>query len=140
MKTWIGFALLSMLFAGITSVLAKFGLKNVSGDAGLAIRTSAVFAFVWLNTLAFGYVREIPRLSKQDLLFLCLSALTTTLSWIFYYRAMKAGEVSVVAGIDKASIVVTLLLSWWLLREPMTPKVVIGAALVLAGMLVLAWK
>src|ERR1044071_3180916 len=114
MKNWILFAFISMFFAGLTSVIAKFGLKNITGDLGVAIRTSAVLIFVWANVLMFGHTKHLPALTRTDLLFLVMSGLTTALSWIFYYKAIKIGEVSVVAGIDKASLVVTILLSLWL--------------------------
>lgn len=140
MKNWIVFAFVSMFFAGLTSVIAKFGLKNISGDLGVAIRTTAVLAFVWLNVLIFGHFKHLPALTKNDLAFLCLSGLTTALSWIFYYKAIKIGEVSIVASIDKASLVLTILLSFWLLREPVTPKIIAGALLMIAGAVVLAWK
>lgn len=140
MKNWVVFAFISMLFAGLTAVIAKFGLKNITGDLGVAIRTSAVLVFVWANALVFGHTKHLPALSKTDLMFLVISGLTTALSWIFYYRAVKIGEVSVVAGIDKASLVVTILLSLWLLKEPLTLKMIIGASLILAGTVVLAWK
>jgi len=140
MKNWVVFAFISMLFAGLTSVIAKFGLKNITGDLGVAIRTSAVLIFVWVNVLLFGHTKHLPALTKTDLLFLVFSGLTTALSWIFYYKAIKIGEVSVVAGIDKASLVVTILLSFWLLREPLTLKMVVGVLLILAGTIVLAWK
>jgi transporter family protein len=140
MKNWVVFAFISMLFAGLTSVIAKFGLKNISGDLGVAIRTSAVLIFVWTNALLFGHTKHLPALSRTDLMFLAISGLTTALSWIFYYRAMKIGEVSVVASIDKASLVVTILLSFWLLREPVTLKIVVGVLLIVAGTVVLAWK
>jgi transporter family protein len=140
MKNWIVFAFISMLFAGLTSVIAKFGLRNITGDLGVAIRTSAVLIFVWTNVLVFGHTRDLPALSKMDLMFLVISGLTTSLSWIFYYKAIKIGEVSVVASIDKASLVVTILLSLWLLKEPLTLKTVIGALLIVGGTVVLAWK
>jgi transporter family protein len=140
MKNWIVLAFISMLFAGVTSVIAKFGLKNISGDLGVAIRTTAVLAFVWTNVLIFGHSKDFPALTKTDLFFLVLSGLTTALSWIFYYKAIKIGDVSVVASIDKASLAITILLSFWLLKEPMTMKVLIGASLMIAGAIVLAWR
>ena len=140
MERWIIYAIVSMLFAGFTSVIAKHGLKNISGDTGLAIRTVFVFLFVWSSVLLFQPLKEFTKLSVKDVGFLALSGLTTTVSWIFYYRAMKEGEVSMVASIDKASIVVTILLSFLLLKEPMTPKLLIGAGLILTGMIVLIWK
>jgi transporter family protein len=140
MKTWMIFALLSMFFAGLTSVIAKFGLSNVSADAALAIRTSAVFAFVWLNAIAFRHTQQLSSLTRSDIAFLAISGLLTTLSWIFYYRAMKLGDVSVVASIDKASLVITILLSLWLLKEPLTATLAIGGGLIALGTLVLVWK
>ena len=78
--------------------------------------------------------------TKKDIIFLCISGLTTTLSWIFYYRAIKIGDVSVVASIDKASLVITILLAFFFLKEPLTPKVLLGAGLITAGTLVLVFK
>lgn len=140
MQRWVIYAVISMVFAGFTSVIAKHGLKNVSGDTGLAVRTVFVFLFVWTNILLFQPIKEWAKLDIRDVGFLALSGLTTTLSWIFYYRAMKEGEVSMVASIDKASIVVTIALSFFFLKEPMTPKLLAGSGLILAGMLVLIWK
>ena len=129
-----------MLFAGLTSVLAKSGLKGISSDLGLAIRTAVVFILITLNVTVFTGVKDFSNLTKNNLIFLSLSGLTTSLSWIFYYRAMKEGEVSMVASIDKASIVVTILLSFLILKEPMTPKLLMGAGFVLVGMMILIWK
>lgn len=140
MEKWIIYAILSMLFAGLTSVVAKFGLKEVSADVGLALRTTVVFIFVLMNALLFQNIKELQSITKKSMVFLFISGITTSLSWIFYYRAIKTGAVSYVASIDKASIVITLLLSFTLLREPVTPKIIIGATLILAGMFVLIYK
>ena len=140
MQNWIVLALLSMFFAGLTSVIAKFGLKNISADLGLAVRTIIVFIFVTLNFFAWQNVKQIGQLTKSNLLFLGISGITTSLSWIFYYRAIKIGNVSQVALIDKGSILITLLLSFTLLKEPVTPKIMVGAGLILAGLIVLAMK
>jgi bacterial/archaeal transporter family protein len=140
MQNWIVLALLSMFFAGLTSVIAKFGLKNISADLGLAVRTIIVFIFVSLNFFAWQNVKQIGQLTKSNLLFLGISGITTSLSWIFYYRAIKIGNVSQVALIDKGSILITLLLSFTLLKEPVTPKIMVGAGLILAGLIVLAMK
>lgn len=129
-----------MLFAGLTAVIAKFGLKNVSGDTGLAVRTTVVFLLVWLNAISFKHIRDFNQLTAKDILFLAISGLTTTLSWIFYYRAVKMGNVSVVAVIDKASIVITLILSFWLLKEPFTWRIAVAALLIISGLLVLTLK
>lgn len=137
MPTWIVYALISMVFAGLTSVIAKFGLKNVPSDLALAIRTTAVFLIIWINAIVFKHSTQIANFTKRDILFLCISGLTTSLSWIFYYRAIKIGNVSVVASIDKASLVITILLAFLFLNEPISPKILLGAALIIAGTFVL---
>ena len=121
----------------MTSVIAKHGLENISADLGLAIRTTVVFAFIVLNVFLWRNTAGFSQITARQVGFLALSGVTTSLSWIFYYRAMKAGQVSFVALIDKGSILVTLLLSFLLLREPITPRVLSGAGLIIAGLLVL---
>ncbi len=141
MEKWILYAILSMIFAGITSVLAKFGMKNLSSDTALAIRTSIVFSIIVANAFLFrNAFTEIQGTSLKNIFFLTLSGITTSLSWVFYYRAMKEGQVSYVASIDKASIVITLILSFVLLKEPVTAKVLLGAGFILTGMIILIWK
>ena len=141
MEKWKIFALISMLFAGLTSVIAKFGMKNLSSDVALSIRTMVVFSIVMINGfLLNNALSEIKQAPKSNLIFLAISGITTSLSWIFYYRAMKEGQVSYVASIDKASIVVTLLLSFIILKEPITTKILIGAGFILIGMMILIWK
>jgi transporter family protein len=117
METWIIYAIFSMIFAGLTSVLAKFGLQNIHPDLGLGIRTSVIFIQIALVNFYGTKYKDFALLTKKQLILLICSGLTTTLSWLFYYRAMKDGLVSYVASIDKASIVITLLLSFWLLGE-----------------------
>ena len=129
-----------MFFAGLTSVIAKMGLKNVSSDTGLAVRTIVVFVFIWVNAIAFQSVKDFRNLTKVDILFLSISGITTSLSWIFYYKAIKIGNVSQVALIDKASIIITLLLSFLILNEQFTWKVAIGGTFILVGLLILTLK
>ena len=141
MPTWLIYALIATFFAGLTSVLAKFGISRISSDLGLTIRTAVVFLLVTANLFTWGGgAKGFSELTPKTFLFLILSGFTTTLSWIFYYRAMKLGTVSYVAAIDKGSIIITLLLSFLLLKEPFTPKLLAGAALILTGMVVLIWK
>ena len=141
MERWVLYALLSMVFAGATSVLAKYGMKGLNSDAALMVRTFIVFILVAVNALCFkNAYQQIKATSAANLLMLAVSGIATTLSWIFYYRAMKEGPVSYVAAIDKASIVITLILSFTLLREPMTPKILLGGGFILTGMLILVWK
>ncbi len=140
MKTWIIYAILSMVFAGLTSVLAKYGLQNISADLGLGIRTTIIFIAILTINIAGARYKELPALTTTQLALLIASGITTTVSWIFYYRAMKDGLVSYVAAIDKASIVITLLLSFILLKEPVTPKVLLGGSLITLGTFILIWK
>lgn len=129
-----------MIFAGITAVIAKAGLKNVASDTGLAVRTSFVFVLIWLNIFAFNDTKDFSNLSKRDILLLGISGLTTTISWIFYYRAMKIGNVSEISLIDKGSIIITLVLSFIFLNEQFTWKIAAGGILIIAGILILTLK
>lgn len=141
MEKWIIYAIISMVFAGFTSVIAKFGMKDLSSDTALAIRTSVVFTIVIANAFILkNAFQELQHAPAKNLIFLAISGVTTSFSCIFYYRAMKEGQVSYVASIDKASIVVTLLLSFIILKEPLTVKVLTGAGFIMLGMFILIWK
>jgi len=140
MKQYQFFAVISMVFAGLTAVIAKAGLKNVSADAGLAVRTCFVFVFVWINVFIFNQHKDFSNLTMKDTALLGVSALTTSLSWIFYYKAIKIGNVSEVALIDKASIIITLLLSFFLLHEQFTWKIAVGGLMIIGGLLILTIK
>jgi bacterial/archaeal transporter family protein len=140
MKNWVVFSLISMFFAGLTSVIAKMGLKNISSDTGLAVRTIVVFAIVWLNVFVFQSVKDFKNITKLDVLFLAISGVTTSLSWIFYYKAIKIGNVSQVALIDKGSIIITLLLSFLVLNETFTWKIGLGAGFIIVGLLILTFN
>ncbi len=140
METWIIYAILSMVFAGITAILIKFGLQNINPDLGLGIRITVIFFIIALINIIGEKYKDLSLLTGKQLTFLIVSGITTTLSWLFYYRAVKEGPVSYVAAIDKGSVVITILLSYFLLKEPLTPKLIIGAALMIGGLLVLTWK
>lgn len=140
MQIWMLYALLSMVFAGVTAVLAKYGLQNISADFGLGIRTAIIFAIITTMNIVGARYKEFSNLTNLQLVLLLASGITTTLSWIFYYRAIKDGPVSYVAVIDKGSILITLALSFILLKEPMTSKVILGSLLILGGMVVLIWR
>lgn len=137
MKDYHWLALVSMLFAGFTSVIAKAGLRNVSGDTGLLVRTVFVTVFVLINAAFMKSHKELGALTRTDVLFLGLSGLTTSLSWIFYYKAIKVGQVHEVALIDKASIVVSVILSVVFLKEILTWKTLAGAFLIVSGLVVM---
>ncbi len=138
MNNWIVYAFVSMLFAGFTSVIAKKGLVGISGDLGLTVRTGFVFAMVLLFAFFAIPPKDWALIKIPNWLWLGASALTTTLSWIFYYRAIKLGDVSTVALIDKGSVVVAVILAFFALHESLTMPKVIGAALIAAGLVVIA--
>jgi transporter family protein len=142
MERWKLYAFASALFAGLTSVVAKAGLKSLGADLGLAVRTVFVFGFIMLNTLLWTNADKATAALQQagwrPIGLLAVSALTTTLSWVCYYRAMHDGTVSFVSLVDKGSILVTLLLSVLLLGEPFTWRIAVGAGLIITGLLVLA--
>ena len=137
MEKWVAFALVSMIFAGFTSVIAKMGLVGISGELGITIRTLFVSLFVLGFAAIAVPMNDYSLLSRTNILWLGLSALTTTLSWIFYYKALKLGDVATVALIDKGSVVVAILLAWLLLKEVITLRILIGGALIVGGLLVM---
>lgn len=142
MEPWKLYAFAAAVFAGLTAVVAKAGLKDLSADLGMTVRTAFVFAFVLMNIFIWGHAGSTASALRaaggKTIALLGLSALTTTLSWICYFRAMKAGTVTFVALADKGSILVTLALSVLFLGEPLTWRVALSAALIVAGLLVLA--
>lgn len=138
MDKWIAYAFVSMLFAGFTSVIAKLGLAGISADLALAIRTCFVFVFVLAFAAAVVPAKQLASLTTSNLLWLALSGVTTAVSWVFYYKAIKLGEVSTVALIDKGSVVVAVLLSMWVLQEALTVAKIVGASLIVIGLIVIA--
>jgi len=138
MDRWVLYAFLSMVFAGFTSVIAKLGLVGISGDLGLAVRTCFVFVFVLLFAAAVVPSEQVKTLTASNLLWLGLSGVTTAISWVFYYKAIKMGEVSTVALIDKGSVVVALVLAAVILHEVLSPAKLAGCGLIVAGLLVIA--
>lgn len=140
MDKWVIYAFLSMFFAGFTSVIAKAGLAGISGELGLTIRTLFVFGFVLIFAFLFVPSADLAGVGPRNLIWLGLSGATTALSWIFYYKALKMGDVATVALIDKGSVVVAMLLAWLVLREVITLHMILGAALIVAGLLVIARK
>lgn len=137
---WLIYALLSAVFAALTAIFAKIGLKDVNADLATAIRTVVILLITWGIVLFRGNAAGLPGLSRNNWVFLVLSAIATGMSWIFYYRALQIGRVQQVAVIDKGSIFFTIFLSFFFLKEPLTPRVLLAAGLIFAGMLVLVWK
>jgi transporter family protein len=140
MERWVLFALVSMCFAGFTSVVAKQGLVGISAELGLTVRTIFVCIFVLVFAAMAVDPIEIKLLQKVNYMWLAFSAITTAGSWIFYYKALKIGDVATVALIDKGSVVIAILLAWWLLKEAITLRLIIGAALIMAGLFFIAKK
>jgi transporter family protein len=139
MPRWVLFAVVSAGFAGVTSVVAKFGLRGISGEAGLLIRTFFVAVFV-LGLTGWGIGEQIKNTNLQNWIWLIVSAGTTAFSWYFYYRALKEGEVSTVALIDKGSFVVTVFLAVFFLQEMFTWRLFFSCLLVLSGLFLAIWK
>ena len=138
--TWIVWALLSALFAGVTAVLAKIGVEGVSSHLATAIRTTVVLVFTWTIALVVVPRGAIAGLSRHTWLFLGLSGIATGLSWLCYFRAIQLGPVSRVAPIDKLSVVFAILLAALVLRERLNWQHAAGGTLIVAGALILAWK
>ena len=134
---WLVFAILSAVFAALTSILAKVGIADVNSTLATAIRTVVVLAMSWGMVFLTKAQSGLAEISRRSWIFLILSGLATGASWLFYYRALQLGEVSKVAPIDKMSIVITLVLAFVLLHEQFTAKSLIGAILLTAGTLVM---
>ena len=132
-RSWLAFAVLSAIFASLTSIFGKIGVENVEPNLGTAIRTVVVLAVAWTMVFVSGKQREIKKIGKKSWLFLFLSGITTGLSWLCYYRALKDGPASIVVPVDKLSIAVTILFSYLLLKEKLTKKAAVGLLLILIG-------
>ena len=130
---WVLFACGSALFAGLTAILAKLGIRQTDSDVATAIRTIVVLAFSWLMVAVVGSFDQIAAVSPRTLLFLVLSGLATGASWLCYFRALSLGDVNKVVPIDKSSIVLTLILSFIVLGEPISPWKLAGIVLIAAG-------
>lgn len=137
---WKYYALLSALFAALTAIFAKIGVKDINSNLATAIRTSIILLLTWGIVLFSGRMSEIKNVSRHTWCFLILSGLATGMSWLFYFKAMQTGDASRVAPIDKFSVVITILLAFFLLKEPVSMKVIIGALLITAGSLCMLWK
>ena len=130
--TWIGWALLSAVFAAATALLAKVGVAHVNSNLATALRTSVVVVFAWGITLALGKHGEIRSLDRRTVLFLALSGLATGLSWLCYFRALQLGSASRVAPLDKLSVPLVMVFAWLLLGEKITVPVLAGGRLITA--------
>lgn len=134
---WAVFAVLSAVFAALTSILAKIGIENVDSNLATAVRTVVVVAMSWLMVFITNAQSGLTNISKKSWIFLILSGLATGASWLCYYKAIQMGEVSKVVPIDKMSVVITLILAVVFLHEDFNAKSIIGAVLITVGTLVM---
>jgi bacterial/archaeal transporter family protein len=134
---WFIFAILSAIFAALTSILAKIGIEGVNSNLATAVRTIVVVLMAWLMVFVNGSQNGLMDISKKSWIFLILSGLATGASWLCYYKALQIGEASKVVPIDKLSIVITVALAFLFLGEQITLKTLIGCSLIVAGTFVM---
>jgi len=139
-KAWLIYALLSALFASLTSILGKVGIENVESNLGTAIRTIVVLVMAWIIVFATKKQRDIKKIDKRSLIFLILSGVATGASWLCYYKALQDGLASIVVPIDKLSILVTVLFAYIFLKEKLSKKSLLGLILIIVGTLLLLVK
>ena len=136
-KGWLFYAVLSAVFASLTSILGKIGISDVPSNLGTAIRTIVVLIMAWIMVFVTKKQDELKKIDRKSMLFICLSGLTTGLSWLCYYKALQDGQASIVVPIDKLSILVTVAFSYIVLKEKLTKKSFLGLVLITAGTLLL---
>lgn len=136
-KAWLFYAVLSAVFASLTSILGKVGIENINSNLGTAIRTCVVLVMAWIVVFVTGKQKTIREISGKELGFICLSGLATGGSWLCYYKALQDGLVSVVVPIDKLSILVTIAFSYLVFHEKLTRKSAIGLVLIVVGTLLM---
>lgn len=134
---WMVYAFLSAVFAALTSILGKIGIEGVESNLGTALRTIVVLVMAWIVVFVTGKQGEIKKIDKKSWLFICLSAITTGLSWLCYYKALQDGQASIVVPIDKLSILVTVAFSYLFLKEKITKKAAAGLTLIVVGTMLL---
>lgn len=137
---WKYYALLSALFAALTAIFAKIGVKDINSDLATAIRTSVVLCITWGIVVAGNHVGEAKGITAHTWLFLVLSGAATGLSWLFYFKALQTGDVARVAPIDKLSVVITIGLALIFLKEPVSARVIVGALFITAGSIMMLYK
>jgi transporter family protein len=137
--SWIFWAILSAVFAAGTALLAKVGVEHIDSNLATAIRTTVVLFFTWAIVLGLNAHHGLPAIGRRSWVFLVLSGLCTGLSWLCYFRALQIGPVSGVAPIDKLSVAIVIVFAWLFLHESLTPMKILGASLITAGALVLAF-
>ncbi|MCL2562358.1 MAG: EamA family transporter [Rikenellaceae bacterium] len=134
---WKLYAILAAVFAALTAISAKVGVRGVSGNVATAVRTCVVLLLAWGIVIFGGQMKELRELSRFNVIFLLLSGVATGLSWIFYFKALETGDVSRVAPIDKLSVVFVMIIAFVFLGEPMTLKSAAGGLLITIGAVLL---
>ncbi len=137
MNMWFWFAILSAVFAALTSILAKVGIEGVNSNLATAVRTVVVVVMAWGMVFLTNTQNDLTQISTKSWIFLILSGLATGASWLCYYRALQIGEASKVVPIDKLSVVITLVLAFVFLHEEFTAKSLVGSILITAGTLIM---
>lgn len=137
-RQWIIYAVLSAVFAALTSILAKIGIEDVESNLATAVRTCVVLVMAWIIVFAKGKQSQIKSIDKKELMFICLSGIATGASWLCYYYAIQNGVVSVVVPIDKLSIIVSILFSYIVFKEKLSKKSFAGLCLMTVGTLIMA--
>lgn len=136
---WIVFAVSSAVFAALTSIFAKIGIENINSNVATAIRTLVVLIMAWIMVFVTGQHTTLGNISQKNWIFLTISGICTGLSWLCYYKALQSAEVMKVVAIDKFSIVLTLIFSFFILKEAITLKMVVGIICITVGTLLLAF-
>jgi len=137
---WFLFALLSAVFAALTSILAKIGIEGINSNVATAIRTAVVLVMAWGMVFITGTQNQIADISKKSWIFLILSGLATGLSWLFYYKALQIGDASKVVPVDKFSVVITMILAFLVLHEAPTVKTILGGLFITIGTFIMILK
>jgi transporter family protein len=140
MKPWLTYAFTAMLFAGVTTVIAKHGLNGISGEMGVVLRSLYVALFVGAFAVFFVPMGEWQTVQRENLFWLAISSFTTAVSWIYFYKALKEGDIATVTLIDKGSTVVAIVLAWLIFKETISLRIMIGAGLIITGLMVISRK
>ncbi|MBU0708502.1 EamA family transporter [Patescibacteria group bacterium] len=135
---WFTLALLSAIFAALTAILAKIGVKNINSNLATAIRTVVILIFVWGIVFFQREYKQLFSISKRSVIFLILSGITTGLSWLFYFRALQLGDTSKVVPIDKLSLLITIFLAVIILKEKVSIQIIFGGLLMSIGALLIS--
>ena len=136
---WWTYALLSAVFAALTAILAKLGVKGVDSNVATAVRTVVVLVLAWVVVALQGNLGAVATIPRASLGFLVVSGFATGASWLFYFKALQAGSVSLVSAVDKSSLALTLVLAALVLGESLTLKTAVGCTLIVAGTAVIVW-